>query len=47
MIIDSGSGALLGYEKVLTETASMLNVTIPAVITYRSYLVAEYAAMPR
>lgn len=47
VIIDSGSGALLGYEEVLTETAGMLNGTIPAVITYRSYLVAEYAAMPR
>lgn len=47
VIIDPGSGALLGYEEVLTETAGMLNVPIPAVITYRSYLVAEYAAMPR
>jgi hypothetical protein len=32
---------------VLTTTAGKLNVTIPAVITYRSYLTAEYAAMPR
>ncbi|MFF5073034.1 CU044_5270 family protein [Micromonospora olivasterospora] len=47
VIVDPTSGALLGYEAVLTETAGMLNVTIPAVITYRSYLVAEYATMPR
>ncbi|MET7750402.1 CU044_5270 family protein [Micromonospora sp. NPDC005367] len=47
VIVDPRSGALLGYEAVLTETAGMLNVTIPAVITYRSYLVAEYATMPR
>ncbi|MFG3423347.1 CU044_5270 family protein [Micromonospora sp. NPDC048063] len=43
VIVDPGSGVLLGYEEVLTERAGMLNVTIPAVITYRSYLVAEYA----
>ncbi|WP_433351000.1 CU044_5270 family protein [Micromonospora sp. CA-111912] len=46
VIVDPGSGALLGYEVVLTERAGMLNVPIPAVITYRSYLVGEYAAMP-
>ncbi|SFD26936.1 CU044_5270 family protein [Micromonospora sediminimaris] len=47
VIVDSGTGALLGYEEMLTTTAGKLNVTIPAVISYRSYLVAEYAAMPR
>lgn len=47
VIVDPRSGALLGYEAVLTERAGMLNVTIPAVITYRSYLVAGYTAMPR
>ncbi|MEU4645269.1 hypothetical protein [Micromonospora sp. NPDC023814] len=47
VIVDPRSGALLGYEEVLTTTAGKLNVTIPAVITYRSYLMAEYAAMPR
>ncbi|WP_030490763.1 CU044_5270 family protein [Micromonospora chokoriensis] len=46
VIIDTDSGALLGYEEMLTTTAGMLNVTIPAVITYRSYLVAEYAPLP-
>ncbi|MGC4796113.1 hypothetical protein ACLQ3H_18695 [Micromonospora saelicesensis] len=46
IIIDTESGALLGYEEMLTTTAGMLNVTIPAVITYRSYLVAEYAPLP-
>lgn len=47
VIVDPRSGALLGYEAVLTTTAGKLNVTIPAVISYRSYLVAEYAPMPR
>ncbi|RKN16508.1 hypothetical protein D7147_22300 [Micromonospora musae] len=47
VIVDPRSGALLGYEELLTTTAGKLNVTIPAVITYRSYLTAEYAPMPR
>ncbi|MFI7650319.1 CU044_5270 family protein [Micromonospora sp. NPDC049460] len=47
VIVDPRSGALLGYEEMLTTTAGKLNVTIPAVITYRSYLTAEYTAMPR
>ncbi|MEU8207662.1 CU044_5270 family protein [Micromonospora sp. NPDC049044] len=47
VIVDSRSGALLGYEEVLTTTAGKLNVTLPAVITYRSYLIAEYTAAPR
>ncbi|OZV72576.1 hypothetical protein CA850_32270 [Micromonospora echinospora] len=47
VIVDPHSGALLGYEEMLTTTAGKLNVTIPAVISYRSYLVAEYAPMPR
>ncbi|MEU7609392.1 hypothetical protein [Micromonospora sp. NPDC049204] len=47
MIVDPRSGALLGYEEVLTTTAGKLNVTIPAMIAYRSYLTAEYAAAPR
>ncbi|WP_405091667.1 hypothetical protein OG767_00325 [Micromonospora sp. NBC_01392] len=47
VIVDPRSGALWGYEEVLTTTAGKLNVTIPAVISYRSYLVAEYAPMPR
>ncbi|MEU1756863.1 hypothetical protein ABZ436_29990 [Micromonospora matsumotoense] len=46
MIVDPGLGALLGYEEVLTTTAGKLNVAIPAVISYRSYLVAEYGPMP-
>ncbi|MEU7612999.1 CU044_5270 family protein [Micromonospora sp. NPDC049204] len=46
VIIDPDSGVLLGYEEVLTTTAGRLNVTIPAVITYRSYLVAEYVPLP-
>ncbi|MCX4472474.1 CU044_5270 family protein [Micromonospora sp. NBC_01655] len=47
VIVDPDSGRLLGYEAVLTTTAGKLNVTIPAVITYRSYLLAEYTARPR
>ncbi|MGC4795629.1 CU044_5270 family protein [Micromonospora saelicesensis] len=47
VIVDPRSGVLLGYEEVLTTTAGKLNVTIPAVITYRSYLIAEYTAAPR
>ncbi|MGC4828873.1 CU044_5270 family protein [Micromonospora arida] len=47
MIVDPRSGALMGYEEVLTTTAGKLNLTIPSVITYRSYLTAEYAAAPR
>ncbi|MFI7211685.1 CU044_5270 family protein [Micromonospora maritima] len=46
LIVDSGTGAPLGYEEMLTTTAGKLNVAIPAVLTYRSYLVAEYATMP-
>ncbi|RKF29297.1 CU044_5270 family protein [Micromonospora globbae] len=47
VIVDPRTGTLLGYEEMLTTTAGKLNVTIPAVITYRSYLKAEYASMPR
>ncbi|MEU2661404.1 CU044_5270 family protein [Micromonospora sp. NPDC007220] len=47
VIVDPGTGALLGYEEMLTTTAGKLNVVIPAVISYRSYLIAEYAPMPR
>ena len=47
IIIDPVDGNLLGYEEVLTTTAGKLNVPIPAVISYRSYLVGEYAPMPR
>ncbi|MGK5672170.1 hypothetical protein ACSNOB_04910 [Micromonospora sp. URMC 106] len=47
VIVDVATGALLGYEQMLTTAAGKLNVTIPAVISYRSYLAAEYAAMPR
>ncbi|MGC4812698.1 CU044_5270 family protein [Micromonospora sp. DT228] len=46
VIVDPDSGVPLGYEEVLTTTAGRLNVTIPAVITYRTYLVAEYAPWP-
>jgi hypothetical protein len=47
VIIDPADGKLLGYEAMLTTTAGKLNVPIPSVISYRCYLVAEYAPMPR
>lgn len=47
LIVDPTSGAFLGYEEVLTTTAGALNVQVPAVIAYRSYLVSGYAPMPR
>lgn len=47
IIVDPSTGGLLGYEEMLTTTAGKLNVRIPAVISYRSYLTADYAPMPR
>ncbi|MEQ4304696.1 CU044_5270 family protein [Plantactinospora sp. B6F1] len=47
IIIDPRTGVFLGYEEVLTTSAGKLNVPIPAVISYRSYLGAEYTTMPR
>ncbi|MEU4641995.1 hypothetical protein [Micromonospora sp. NPDC023814] len=47
IIIDPVAGSILGYEEVLTTTPGWLNVQIPAVVSSRSYLVAEYAPMPR
>lgn len=47
IIIDPSTGGLLGYEEMLTTTAGKLNVRIPAVISYRCYLTADYAPMPQ
>lgn len=42
-IVDTRSGQVLGLEETLTKSAGKLNVRIPAVIDYRTYLSAEYA----
>ncbi|MDQ0904630.1 hypothetical protein QFZ22_000615 [Streptomyces canus] len=42
-IVDPASGQVLGIEETLTETAGKLNVKIPAVISYRTYLSATPA----
>lgn len=41
-IIDPATGALLGVETMLTERAGALNVRIPSVISYTSYLDSRY-----
>lgn len=45
LIIDS-EGRFLGYEQILTRTAGKLGVSIPAVIGYEMYLVAEFTDLP-
>ncbi|MFF0087369.1 hypothetical protein ACFYR1_48170 [Streptomyces canus] len=42
-IVDPAAGQLLGVEETLTKTAGKLNVQIPAVINYRTYLTATPA----
>lgn len=42
-IVDPASGQVLGVEETLTKTAGKLNVKIPAVINYRTYLSASPA----
>lgn len=46
LIVDSRDGSLLGYEEMLTTSAGALNVKVPAVIAYRSYLAADFSSMP-
>jgi hypothetical protein len=46
VIIDPTNGALLDYEETLTTTAGALNVKVPAVISYQTYLHAGYSAKP-
>jgi hypothetical protein len=46
LIVDPRGGGLLGFEEMLTRSAGKLNVAIPSVIGYESYLVADHAAMP-
>lgn len=47
MIIDPADGKLLGAEEVLTETAGKLNVRIPSVISYESFLDSSYVSSIR
>ncbi|MCZ2819225.1 CU044_5270 family protein [Modestobacter sp. VKM Ac-2977] len=42
MVIDPADGRVLAAETRLTETAGALNVRVPAVISYESYLEASY-----
>jgi hypothetical protein len=42
LIVSPTDGTLLGYEKTLTRDAGKLDVTVPAVIGYESYLAADY-----
>ena len=46
LIVDPGTGALLGYEAMLTTTAGKLDVRLPAVISYDTYVTAEYSDTP-
>lgn len=43
-IVDPATGRFLAYEQMLTTTAGNLNVAVPAVIGYETYLTAEHAA---
>ncbi|GIF01709.1 CU044_5270 family protein [Paractinoplanes rishiriensis] len=47
VIVDPATGALLGYESTLTTTAGKLGVRVPAVISYDTYVTAEYGSTPR
>ncbi len=46
LIVDPSTGAILGYESVLTTSAGKLDVRIPAVVTYQTYVVAELSDAP-
>lgn len=41
LIIDPSNGLVLGHEEMLTESAGKLQVRIPAVLTYQTYLQQE------
>jgi hypothetical protein len=47
LIVDPTTGVLLGYESMLTTTAGKLGVRIPAVISYDTYVTAEYSTTPK
>lgn len=42
LVVDPATGRILAYEEMLTEDPGALNVPIPAVIQYETYLVAEF-----
>jgi hypothetical protein len=46
LIVDPVSGALLGFESMLTTSAGKLDVRAPAVIGYESFLVATFSTVP-
>ena len=46
LIVDPETGALLGYESMLTTTAGKLDVRVPAVVGYETYATAEFSAAP-
>lgn len=41
-VVDSATGTILAHEEMLTEDPGALNVSIPAVLQYETYLVAEF-----
>ncbi|GAA2638610.1 hypothetical protein [Paractinoplanes durhamensis] len=41
LIVNPADGTLLGYETMLTTTAGKLDVQVPAVIGYETYVTAE------
>jgi len=43
-IVEPATGRFLAYEQTLTTTAGSLNVAVPAVIGYETYLTAEHTA---
>jgi hypothetical protein len=45
LIVNPADGQVLGFEYMLTTDAGRLNVSIPAVIEYDTYLVADHAAI--
>jgi hypothetical protein len=47
LIVDPSTGALLGYESTLTTSAGKLGVHVPAVISYETYVTAEYSNTPK
>jgi hypothetical protein len=46
LVVDAASGKLLDYEQTLTTTAGKLDVRVPAVIGYETYLTADYVPGP-
>jgi hypothetical protein len=47
VIVDRANGTLLDYESTLTTTAGKLGVRVPAVISYDTFVTAEYSNTPR